>query len=134
MNAVGRPFFDRGYTGKIALVVHLPGDARVGALIRYQDGQPFSRLADVDGLAQGPEPVSAYARGRTRFTFVSTLDLRFQKTLGRASRGATVFVDVFDLLNAKREVEEDVSTSVAFRAITAVEPPRSARLGLQLRF
>ncbi len=134
VNAEGRPFFDRGYTGKIALVVHLPGRSRIGTLIRYQDGQPFSRLADVDGLNQGPEPVSAYARGRTRFTFVSTVDLRFQKIVGGATRRTTVFIDVFDLFNAQREVEEIVATTPAFRSISAVEPPRSVRIGLHVDF
>jgi hypothetical protein len=134
VNAEGRPFFDRGYTGKIALVVHLPGRSRLGTLIRYQDGQPFSRLADVDDLNQGPEPVSAYARGRTRFTFVSTVDLRFQKLLGNAARRTTVFVDVFDLFNAQREVEEIVATTAAFRDVSAVEPPRSVRVGLRVDF
>jgi hypothetical protein len=134
VNAKGRPFFDRGYTGKIALVVNLPGDSRLGTLIRYQDGQPFSRLADVGGLNQGPEPIRAYAPGLTRFTFVSTVDLRFQKNFGTPARGAVVFVDVFDLFNAQREVEENVDTSPAFRSVSAVEPPRSARIGLRVRF
>ena len=134
VNATGRPFFDRGYTGKIALVVHLPARARLGALVRYQDGQPFSRLADVTGLSQGAEPIGAYARGRTRFTFVSTVDLRFQKTVGDSARSATFFVDVFDLLNASREVEEVVATTPAFRSIAAIEPPRTARLGVRVAF
>ncbi|MEO8481838.1 MAG: hypothetical protein ABI634_06480 [Acidobacteriota bacterium] len=134
VNAVGRPFFDRGYTGKIALVVRLPYGVKLGALIRYQDGQPFSRLADVDGLNQGPEPVSAYARGRTRFTFVGTMDVRLQKTIGAGPRQAVVYLDVFDVFNARREVEELVATTLAFRAVSAVEPPRSARLGLRIGF
>jgi hypothetical protein len=134
VNAEGRPFFDRGYTGKIALVVRLPGRSRIGTLIRYQDGQPFSRLADVDGLNQGPEPISAYARGRTRFTFVSTVDLRFQKRLGDETRRTTVFVDVFNLFDAQREVEELVATTPAFRSVSAVEPPRSVRIGLHVDF
>ncbi len=134
VNAVGRPFFDRGYTGKIALVVRLPATTTVGTLIRYQDGQPFSRLANVDGLTQGPEPVSAYARGRTRFTFVSTVDVRVQKAIGTGPRQAVIYLDVFDLFNAQREVEELVATTPAFRSVSAVEPPRSARLGVRVAF
>jgi hypothetical protein len=134
VNAVGRPFFDRGYTGKIAMVVRLPARTRLGALIRYQDGQPFSRLADVDGLDQGPEPVSAYARGRTRFTFVSTVDVRLQKRLGGDRRGVVLFIDAFDLFNARREVEELVATTGAFRDVSAVEPPRTLRLGMRVDF
>jgi hypothetical protein len=134
VNAEGRPFFDRGYTGKIALVVHLPGRSRIGTLIRYQDGQPFSRLAGVDGLNQGAEPVSAYARGRTRFTFVSTVDLRFQKMIGGETPRTTFFVDAFNLFDVQREVEELVATTPAFRGVSAVEPPRSVRIGLRVDF
>jgi hypothetical protein len=134
VNSEGRPFFDRGYTGKIALVLRLPSATTFGALIRYQDGQPFSRLAGVEGLNQGVEPVSAYARGRTRFTFVSTVDVRLQKSIGTASHQAVVYLDVFDLFNVEREVEELVATVPAFRSVSAVEPSRSARLGLRVTF
>jgi hypothetical protein len=88
----------------------------------------------VNGLAQGPEPVSAYARGRTRFTFISTVDIRLQKAIGSGHRQAIVYLDVFDLLDAEREVEELVATVPAFRSVSAVEPPRSARLGLRISF
>jgi len=134
VNAQGRPFYDRGYTGKLALAFRLPHDIGIGTIVRYQDGQPFSRLAVATGLAQGPEPIRAYTPGRTRFSFVGSVDLRVQKdfVLGRGRLG--VFLDVFDLFNTTREVEEIVATSPDFRAVSAVEPPRSVRIGFRLHF
>ncbi len=134
VNGRGRPFHDCGYTAKVGLALHLPYAINIGTLVRYQDGQPFARLAEATALAQGAEPVRAFPNGRTRFTFVLTLDLRAQKdfTLGRARLG--VFLDAFDLLNTTREVEEITASSPDFRATSAVEPPRSVRLGFRLGF
>jgi hypothetical protein len=134
VNARGRPFYDRGYTGKIAMAFHLPYQVNIGAVVRYLDGQPFTRLAEATGLTQGVEPVRAYPAGRTRFSFVGSADVRVQKdfTIGRGRIG--VFVDVFDLFNTTREVEEVVATSPAFRTVSAVEPPRSVRIGLRVGF
>jgi hypothetical protein len=134
VNARGRPFYDRGYTGKLALAFRLPHDIGIGTIVRYQDGQPFSRLAVGTGLTQGPEPIRAYTPGRTRFSFVGSVDLRVQKdfVVGRGRFG--VFLDVFDLFNTTREVEEIVATSPDFRDVSAVEPPRSVRIGLRLHF
>lgn len=134
VNAAGRPFFDRGYTGKVALALHLPADTRAGFIVRYQDGQPFSRLAVMSGLDQGAEPLSAYPRGRTRFTFVGTVDARLQKRFTLSGTTLDVVLDVFDLLNSTREVEELVVTDARFRNTSAVEPPRSAQLGFRLGF
>jgi outer membrane receptor protein involved in Fe transport len=134
VNARGRPFYDRGYTGKIALAFRLPHDVGVGALLRYQDGQPFSRLADATGLAQGPEPVRAYTPGRTRFSFVGTVDLRVQKEFAPSRGRLGLFLDVFNLFDTAREVEEIAASSPNFRDVSAVEPPRSVRIGVRVRF
>ncbi len=134
VNARGRPFFDRGYTGKVAIDVRLPHDVRVGAIFRYQDGQPFSRLAVGTGLSQGPEPIRAYAPGLTRFTFVGTVDVRVQKDLALGHGRLSLFLDAFNVFDADREVEEIVATSAAFRTTSAVAPPFSLRFGLRVRF
>ena len=60
--------------------------------------------------------------------------MRFQKTIGSGRRRAIAFVDVFNLFDVDREVEELVSTAPTFRDVSAVAPPRSARLGLRLEF
>ena len=134
VNGLGRPFYDRGYTGKVALGVRFPHDIRLGTIVRYQDGQPFARLAVAEGLTQGPEPIRAYPNGRTRFSFVGTVDVRVQKdfAVGRGRLG--LFADFFNLFNTDREVEEFARTGPDFRGVSAVEPPFSVRLGLRVKF
>jgi hypothetical protein len=41
---------------------------------------------------------------------------------------------VYNLLNTNNEVEEYEVTGPAFRAPTAVQPPRSVRLGVRFTF
>lgn len=131
----GRTFFDRGYVGKIFGVFNLPGQTTLGIVARYQDGQPFSRLAIFSSLNQGPEAIMAYANGRpTRFKFISTTDVRLQKTFGLRSGQLTVLIDAFNVMNIGREVEEYVLTNAAFRTVTAIEPPRTIRVGLRFAF
>ena len=77
--ARGRLFSDRAFTMKWTTLYRFPHDFTVGGIARYQDGQPFSRLAVVPNLNQGTEGVQAYPNAGTRFTFNSTLDLRAQK-------------------------------------------------------
>ena len=78
-SAQGRLFTERGYTSKIAMVYHFPKDITFGVEARYMDGQHFARLVIVPDLNQGPEAVRAFQNGKTRFTYVGTLDVRLQK-------------------------------------------------------
>ena len=130
-----RNFFDRGYVGKIQATFTLPARVSLGVVTRYQDGQPFSRLAIFNNLTQGPEAVAAYANGRpTRFTYIATTDVRLQKVVDVGSGQVTVLVDAFNIFNIGREVEEYVLTNANFRSVTAIEPPRTLRLGLRFSF
>src|SRR5207248_96488 len=52
--ARGRLFVDRAYTGKVTTVFRLPGEFSIGAVARYQDGQPFARLIIEPDVPQGP--------------------------------------------------------------------------------
>jgi hypothetical protein len=130
----GRLFSDRAYTIKIAGAWHAPGGIRLGSVARYQDGQPFSRVVVVPDLRQGADFVMAIPRGRARFTFAISWDARAEKTVavGRAQVGA-VF-EVFNLLDNTNEVEEDEVTGPAYRAMTALQPPRTFRAGVRLGF
>src|SRR5690606_7012326 len=40
----GRLFFDRAYVGKWTTGYRAPRDVRLAAVVRYQDGQPFTRF------------------------------------------------------------------------------------------
>lgn len=126
-----RTFFDRGYVGKLLGSFELGWGATLSVVSRYQDGQPFSRLAVFTTLAQGPEAVMGYTAGRpTRFTYIGTTDARLAKRWGRL----TLMVDGFNLFNIGREVEEYVLTNPNFRAITCIEPPRTVRAGFRFAF
>lgn len=131
----GRLFFDRAYVGKWTTAYRAPGDVRLAAVVRYQDGQPFTRLVVAPDLAGGPEITHAYAMGRTRFTYTATLDVRVEKGIGvGGARRASVRLDVFNLTNHQNELEEDVLTGPLFRLSTIVQPPRTLRLGVRVEF
>lgn len=132
--ARGRLFNDRAYTIKSLAIVRFPSEISVGALARFQDGQPFSRLAIVPFLNQGAEAIQTFPRGRSRFSYRATLDVRLQKKLNFGVRRLDLFADAYNLLNASSEVEEYVVTGPRFREITAVQPPRSFHLGARATF
>lgn len=133
--ADGRTFFDRGYIGKIIAAVDLPGRISLGVVARYEDGQPFSRLAIFENLNQGPEAVVAYRNGRpTRFTYISTTDVRLQRTSAFGSKQLTLIVDGFNVFNIGREVGEYVIGDANFRKTTLIEPPRTIRVGVRIAF
>jgi hypothetical protein len=130
----GRLFFDRAFTLKLGASYRAPGDVRVAAVARYQDGQPFARTVIPTELSQGPDPVQAIPNGRSRFTYTLTVDARLEKgfRIGRARVAAAL--EVFNLLDMAKEVEEDVTTGPSFRAVTAVQPPRAFLLELRADF
>jgi hypothetical protein len=132
--ARGRYFTDRGYTIKTSGIYRWAYDVTLGVTARYEDGQPFSRLVLAPDLAQGADVVRAYPNGRSRFTYLLTVDGRLQKGF-RVARGRVVFVaDVYNLLNMANEVEERVLTGLSFRETTLVQPPRSVHVGLHYTF
>jgi hypothetical protein len=130
----GRLFGDRAFTGKLTTVYRFPYGMTLGAIARYQDGQPFARLLVVQGLNQGPELVRAFPNGGSRFTFTGTLDVRAQKEFAVGGRRLAIVVDAYNLTNLSEEVEEQVVTGPAFRTPTAIQPPRTVRVGARLTF
>ena len=111
-----------------------PKDIRLGAIARYQDGQPFSRIVVVPDLNQGAEGIQAFANGRSRFAFTGTLDVRVQKGFAIWRARLDAILDAYNLLNMTKEVEEYVVTGARFRETTAVQPPRALHLGLRAAF
>src|SRR5207249_3563514 len=101
---------------------------------RYQDGQPFARLVIVPDLVQGPDVVRAVPNGKHRFTFTETVDLRLDRALSIGRARARVSLDVFNLLDSRLELSEDVVWGTAFRTPQTLQPPRSARVGLRIFF
>ena len=114
--------------------IELPYGLRGGTAARYQDGQHFTRVVIAPDVAQGVDFIPALPRGLTRFTYVFTLDTRLEKQIRTGGGRASLILEVFNLLNTNNEVEEDEVTGPAFRAPTAVQPPRSVRLGFRFTF
>ena len=134
-HARGRLFYDRAFVMKVLGGYQGKGPLGASFVARYQDGQPFARVVVAEGLNQGAEVVQAYPRGGQRFTYTLTLDARvaLQWTVGQRRR-VGLAVEAFNLPNMRLEVEEDIATGPGFRTVTAVQPPRVVRLGLQLAF
>jgi hypothetical protein len=151
--SLGRGFFDRAFTIKVATVWRAPHGFRVGLVARYQDGQPFGRLVVVPDLAQGPEAIPATSRGQSfgraattdpegrpltadghRFTYTLTVDVRVEKGFSLGSRRLALVAEVFNLLDTRNEVEENPVWGASFRDPTAVQPPRVVRVGARFDF
>jgi hypothetical protein len=151
--SLGRGFFDRAFTIKVAAAWRAPHGFRLGLVARYQDGQPFGRLVVVPDLAQGPEAIPATPRGQSfgrasttdpegrplgadghRFSYTLTVDVRVEKGFRLGSRRLAVVAEVFNLLGARNEVEENPVWGASFRDPTAVQPPRVVRVGGRFDF
>jgi len=134
VNARGRLFFDRAFTGKLVVTAKGPRAIELAAVTRYWDGQPFARQIFLTDVGQGFTIVQAFPRGRLRYTFNMTVDFRVARAfqLGRAS--LDLLLDVFNAFNQTLEVEENPRTGSDFRSPTLVQPGRAVRLGLRLRF
>jgi hypothetical protein len=132
--AQGRPFTERGYTLKWSGAYHWNTGASFGLVARYQDGQHFARIVIVPGLNQGVEQVRAFRNGKTRFTFINTLDARYLQPfrIGRLHLQASV--DAYNLLATALEIEEYPVTGPLSRTTTAVQPPFAVHFGIRVAF
>jgi len=132
--ARGRPFTDRAYTAKVTAVYRLPRATTVGAIARYQDGQPFARLLIFPGLNQGREAVRAFANGDSRFMFTGALDARVTKGFTLGQRSLAIVLDAYNLMGLSNSVEEVTTAPPDVRIPTAVQPPRTLHLGMRIAF
>ena len=132
--ASGRLFFDRAFTGKLALTATGPSEIRLGAAVRYWDGQPFARHLFFPDLGQGFTIVQAFPRGRLRYAFNMTVDVRVERDfdLGRFRVG--VALDAFNLFNQTLQTGENVRSGMRFREPTFVQPARTIVMELRLFF
>jgi hypothetical protein len=131
--ARGRLFGDRAYVIKSTTIYRFPGNVTLGAIARYQDGQPFSRMVVVSDLNQGAEAIQAFSNGRSRFAFTGTLDLRVQKGFEFSGRHLDLMLDIYNALNMSKEVEEYVVTGDRFRTTTFVQPAPVVHVGFRMR-
>jgi hypothetical protein len=134
--AKGRLRFDRAYTARLGWSVPIPAGFRLSGLVKYYDGQPFSRKIIVTGLNQGPFYVQAFSRGVARYEFNMTVDLRLEKSIPLGKARGRIFLDIYNVFNWALATEENEWTGPDFtlRYATEVQSPRVARLGIRYEF
>ncbi|PWT93276.1 MAG: hypothetical protein C5B55_04805 [Blastocatellia bacterium] len=135
----GRMFFDRGLTGKLTGFYEAPLGLQIGAVAKYYDGLPFSRMLFVDGFNQGPFFVRATTRddpGVFRTNLYSTVDLAIARAFALKHGEIFLHLDVFNLLNlSKATVQADLtSPTFELRVPLSIEAPRTFRLGFEWKF
>ncbi len=133
-SAEGRLYFDRAFTGKLALTARGPLGIDLGAAIRYWDGQPFTRQIFFADLGQGFTIAQAYFRGRLRYAFNMTVDVRLEREFALGRSRLALGLDAFNLFNQTLQTGENVRSGETFRQPTFVQPARTLALSGRLRF
>lgn len=137
INARGRMRFDRAYTGRLGIQYRAPHGITLGCIIKYYDGQPFTRKIIVTGLTQGPFYIQAHPRGVARYEYNRTIEIRIEKafTFGEG-KTLRLILDGFNIINRALATEENEWTSPVFplRYATEIQSPRVFRLGLAYEF
>jgi hypothetical protein len=139
INAQGRTYFDRAFTGKIVAYYSAPRRFQFAVVASYYDGLPFGRLLFINGFNQGPFFVRATPVGHPggfQTELNSTLDTRVARDFALKKGVLSAYVDFFNILNFNSNTQEADLTSPNFlsRVPLAVEAPRTARLGIRWKF
>ena len=140
LHAAGRSFLDRAYVAKAQVSYRLPAAIELSSVADYLDGLPFARQLLVTGLAQGPIVVATTVRGSpeggNRSQYVANWNLRLDRTFPLATGRITAAIDVFNVTNAAKRLQESDLSSPSFnlRLPVAIQPPRFARLELRYDF
>lgn len=136
INSEGNPRFDRGYTGRLGLTYMAPLGFRFSGIIKYYDGQPFSRKIIVTGMNQGPFYIQAHPRGKARYEYNRTIDIRIEKIFNIGTSRLRIVLDGFNMTNRSLATEENEWTNQEFplRYATEIQSPRVFRLGLAYEF
>ena len=136
LNAKGRLRFDRGFTVRLGGSYELFWGIRVGAVVKYYDGQPFARKIIITGQNQGPYYILAHARGVARYEYNRTVDVRVEKVINLKGTRLRLILDGFNIFNRNLATEENEWTGPSFplRYATEIQSPRLFRLGLTFEF
>lgn len=136
INSEGNPRFDRGYTGRLGLTYLAPLGFRFSSIIKYYDGQPFSRKIIVTGMNQGPFYIQAHPRGKARYEYNRTIDIRIEKIFNIGTSKLSIILDGFNITNRSLATEENEWTNLEFplRFATEIQSPRVFRLGIAYEF
>ncbi len=136
INARGRVRFDRAYTGRIGFNYLAPFGLRFSGILKYYDGQPFTRKIIVRDFNQGPFFIQAFSRGVARYEYNLTFDLRVEKSFVFEKTRLRFILDGFNIFNSGLATEENEWTGPEFplRWATEIQSPRVIRLGLSYEF
>ncbi len=136
INSEGNPRFDRGYTGRLGLTYVAPLGFKFSGIIKYYDGQPFSRKIIVTGMNQGPFYIQAHPRGKARYEYNRTIDIRIEKIFTIGTSRLRIILDGFNMTNRSLATAENEWTNLEFplRYATEIQSPRVFRLGLAYEF
>ncbi len=111
-----------------------PWGLRITPFLRHQSGQPYGRtfLVRTGLLNLGSLRVLAEPIGTRRMDNITLVDLRVEKAFPiDRDRRISMFVDVFNLLNANPELTVNWSSGSTFGNPSAIVPPRIARVGMK---
>ena len=114
-----------------------PAGITLGCVIKYYDGQPFTRKIIVRGLNQGPFYIQAHPRGVARYEYNRTIEIRLEKAFSfKGGKTLRVILDGFNIINRGLATEENEWTSPVYplRYATEIQSPRVFRLGLAYEF
>src|SRR5437773_10509989 len=106
----------------------------LAATTAYEYGRPFTRLLNAQELVLRPTAVRSYANGVSAFTYTGTHVIRVQKAFATGRAEVATVVDVYNVPNLGKEVSEHVVSGPTFRTPSALQPPRTALLGVRVTF
>ncbi|HXG32968.1 MAG TPA: hypothetical protein VNJ11_06365 [Bryobacteraceae bacterium] len=138
VNAAGRNFFDRAFSGRLTIRWEGPAGFEVASAATYLDGLAFGRRLLVRDLAQGPLVVPATVRGSPegghRTQFLLNWDLRVSRAFSAGRARLRFHTEVFNVLNRAARLREDDVSGPRFneRLPLALQPPRFVRLGFSV--
>ena len=136
INARGRVRFDRAYTGRLGMTYRAPWEITIGFLIKYYDGQPFTRKIIVSGLNQGPFYIQAHPRGVARYEYNRNFDIHIEKRFILGRRALRIMLDGFNISNLAQATEENEWTGPDYplRFATEIQSPSVYRIGIAYEF
>jgi len=143
INATGRAFADRAFTGKIEALYRLPtrwGGIQVSSVVDYTDGLAFARMLLVTGLPQGPFLVATTPRGSpgggNRAQHVQNWNLRLSREWPLPAGRVSAAADLLNVTNENLAIQQTDLTGPTFnlRLPIAIEPPRFVRFEIRYRF
>ncbi len=138
INDYGRYDQDRSYIIKAHTGVYVWRTLLASMVLRYRDGQPFTRMGVVENLPQGSTAVMLYRRGRLRHTFHMSLDTHLAYTwdLSRwvSNSAVQAGLDVFNILHSGVEVLENPVGGADYRQALEMIPGRTLFVTLSWLF